>query len=116
MAEGYREEAFAGLLNPLKEMPCSTPEERKQRLDDFRKHPLHDRLIMELLQALKPEAYKSLLNPQPDRARAASAIASASTSPERKLILRSSWRQSMKQFSDIPEGRKTKQSIPLSAV
>ena len=80
MAEGYREEAFAGLLNPLKEMPCSTPEERKQRLDDFRKHPLHDRLIMELLQALKPEAYKSLLNPQPDQARAASAIASASTS------------------------------------
>ena len=80
MAEGYREEAFAGLLNSLKEMPCATPEERKQRLDDFRNHPLHDRLIMELLQALKPEAYKSLLNPQPNRSRAASAIVSASTS------------------------------------
>lgn len=40
MAEGYREEAFAGLLNSLKEMPCATPEERKQRLDDFRNHPV----------------------------------------------------------------------------
>ena len=52
MAEGYREEAFAGLLNSLKEMPCATPEERirsrtgqELRLRSHRHRPAGEKLI-----------------------------------------------------------------------
>ncbi len=79
MAGEYREERFVELLNTLKKMPRSTPEEKKRRLGYFRKHPLHDKMIMDLLQTLKPEAYKSLLNPQFDKSNASSAIVSAAS-------------------------------------